>query len=451
MTIPPPPTSAPGASPLVRALRAPFEARTWKETAHLLLNLPFGVATFTIIVTLLGLGFGMLITLVGIPILIGMLYVSRAMGTIERVRAGLLLDVDVPSPYRPDPPRERWWRVPIARAKDPATWVEMAYHLLLLPIGTITFAIVTTFWALGAMLFLVPLVGWPFPHTYDVVDAWFRITVSEPHTITFGTPGGALRWVIDSFPEYALIAAVGLAILFLTPWIVRALAMANRALVRGMLGRDVTERVRELTASRSAAVDLAAEDRRRIERDLHDGVQQRLVSLAMDLGRARDKLDTDPAHAKELVEEAHEEAKRAITEVRDLARGIHPAVLTDRGLDAALSALAMRSPVPVEVSVDVAERPPASVEAAAYFVVSEALANVAKHAGATKASVTVRRTGEGPLTIQVQDDGAGGARMVEGSGLAGLRDRVGALDGQLHLLSPAGGPTVLMAEIPCAS
>jgi signal transduction histidine kinase len=210
--------------------------------------------------------------------------------------------------------------------------------------------------------------------------------------------------------------------------------------------------VRELTASRTAAVDLAAEDRRQIERDLHDGVQQRLVSLAIDLGRAKEKLDTDtdPEGAKELVGEAHEEAKRAITEVRDLARGIHPAVLTDRGLDAALSALATRSPVRVDVRVDVVERPPASVEAAAYFVVSEALANIAKHASATRADVTVRRTGD-RLTIKVEDDGAGGATLVEGSGLAGLRDRVGALDGELHLLSPKGGPTVLMVEIPCAS
>jgi signal transduction histidine kinase len=251
--------------------------------------------------------------------------------------------------------------------------------------------------------------------------------------------------------EYALVSLIGFALVLLTPWVVRGLATGNRYLVRGMLGRDMTARVQELTASRSAAVDLAAEDRRRIERDLHDGVQQRLVSLAMDLGRAKEKLDTDPGRAKELVDDAHEEAKRAITEVRDLARGIHPAVLTDRGLDAALSALAARSAVPVEVSVDIAKRPPASTEAAAYFVVSEALANVAKHSKATKANVTVRRADDGWLTIQVQDDGVGGASIVEGSGLAGLRDRVGALDGELHLLSPEGGPTVLMVEIPCAS
>jgi signal transduction histidine kinase len=160
-------------------------------------------------------------------------------------------------------------------------------------------------------------------------------------------------------------------------------------------------------------------------------------------------METDPERASELVSEAHEEAKRALTDVRNLARGIYPAILTDRGLDPALSALAARSPVPVELHVELIRRPPASVEAAAYFVVSEALANVAKHARATSAQVTVR-LGNDRLTIQVQDDGAGGADPA-GSGLSGLRDRVETLDGELHLLSPEGGPTVLMVELPCAS
>jgi signal transduction histidine kinase len=435
-------------NPLVRAIRAPFEARTWKETLYLLLSMPFGIATFTIVVTGFALGFGMLITLVGIPILIGMLYVSRAMGTVERVRAGLLLDLDVPRPYRPDPPRDRWWRVFVSRATDPASWIEVAYHLLLLPIGVITFTITFTLWTLGLGLLFLPAYGWALDPPVQFIDSWVGVYLGDDPSVIAGFSHEV--WVIDTPVEFVLLSLAGLVFLLLTPWVVRGLAMANRALVRGMLGSDVTERVRELTASRSAAVDLAAEDRRRIERDLHDGVQQRLVSLAMDLGRAKEKLDTDPERAKELVDEAHEEAKRAITEVRDLARGIHPTVLTDRGLDAALSALAARSPVPIEVHVDVARRPPASVEAAAYFVVSEALANVAKHARASKASVTVRRSGD-RLTVQVQDDGAGGAAIAEGSGLAGLRDRVGAHDGELHLLSPEGGPTVLMAEIPCAS
>ena len=450
MTLPPAPTQVRTPNPLVRALRAPFELRTWKETIHLLLNMPIGIATFTIVVTGFALGFGLLITLIGIPILIAMLYVSRAMGWFERGRAKLLLDVDVPSPYRPDPTSDRWWRVPVSRMTDPATWTEIVYHLLLLPIGVLTFTVAFTFWVLGAMLLFLPVYAWALPHPVHAFDAWVKVTLdAQPN---FQLVGGGQGWVVDTPVEYVALVLIGAAVLLLAPWVVRGLATANRALIRGMLGRDVTERVRELTASRTAAVDLAAEDRRQIERDLHDGVQQRLVSLAMDLGRAKEKLDTDtdPEGAKELVGEAHEEAKRAITEVRDLARGIHPAVLTDRGLDAALSSLAARSPVPADVRVEVVERPPASVEAAAYFVVSEALANIAKHANATRADVTVRRSGD-RLTVKVEDDGVGGASLVEGSGLAGLRDRVGALDGELHLLSPKGGPTVLMVEIPCAS
>jgi signal transduction histidine kinase len=452
MTIPPAPTHVRTPNALVRALRAPFELRTWKETAHLLLNLPIGIATFTIIVTGFALGFGLLITLIGIPILIAMLYVSRAMGWFERLRAALLLDVEVPSPYRSDPSRDTWYRPFLSRASDPATWVEVVYHLILMPLGIITFTIVVTFWTLGLTLLFSPLLGLAADQPVHFFDAWFTVTVDNSPLFVNITSTRGWHWIIDTPLEFAIISFAGLLVIFLTPWVVRGLATANRAIVRGMLGTDVTERVRELTVSRDAAVDLAAADRRQIERDLHDGVQQRLVSLAMDLGRAKEKLDTDtdPEGAKELVGEAHEEAKRAITEVRDLARGIHPAVLTDRGLDAALSSLAARSAVPADVRVEVAERPPASVEAAAYFVVSEALANVAKHADATRADVTVRRSGD-RLTVKVEDDGGGGASLVEGSGLAGLRDRVGALDGELHLLSPKGGPTILMVEIPCGS
>ena len=417
---------------MVRALRAPFEARTWRETLYLLLNLPVGIITFTVIVIGFATGFGMLITLVGIPIIFLTMYLSRGMGTIERARAKALLGVDVPAPYRPDPEPDKWWRVHVARFTDPATWVEVGYNLLMLPIGIFTFTVVVTFWSLAIGLATAPLYGWALPDGLIVGDQLNR------------------WWVIDTPLEYTAVVLTGVVFVLVTPWIVRGLATANRMFVRGMIGSDVFARERTLTETRAAAVDLAAEDRRRIERDLHDGVQQRLVSMAMDLGRAKEKMDTDPDRAKELVTEAHEEAKLAITEVRDLARGIHPAVLTDRGLDAALSSLAARSTVPVEVQVDVAERPPASAEAAAYFVASEALTNVTKHAKASKASVSVRRSGD-RLTVQVQDDGVGGASILDGSGLAGLRDRVRALDGELHLLSPEGGPTVLMVEIPCAS
>jgi signal transduction histidine kinase len=192
-------------------------------------------------------------------------------------------------------------------------------------------------------------------------------------------------------------------------------------------------------------------DRQRIERDLHDGAQARLVGLAVDLGRARERLEAggDPTEAVELVRAAHEEAKVALAEVRDLARGIHPAILADRGLDPALSSLAARVPVPVDVSVRLHEPAPVEVEAAAYFVVSESLANAARHANASRVAVDVAREGDA-VVVEVRDDGRGGASVSAGSGLAGLRERVAALDGVLVVDSPAGGPTVVKAVIPCA-
>jgi hypothetical protein len=304
MTLPPPPVHVGTSNPLVRALRAPFELRTWKETLHLLLNMPVGIVTFTIVVTGLAIGFGLAITLIGIPILFALLYVSRAMGTIERVRAALLLDAEVPSPYRPDPPRDTWWRVHVARATDPATWIELGYHLLLMPIGVITFTIVVTFWTLALGMALLPLYAWTLPEPIHFFDSWINVTVDNSPLVVQVTDTSGHHWIVDTPIEFAIVVLLGLVVLLLTPWVVHGVAAANRAIVRGMLGSDVTERVRALTASRSAAVDLAAEDRRRIERDLHDGVQQRLVTLAMDLGRAKEKLGTDPGRAKELVEEA---------------------------------------------------------------------------------------------------------------------------------------------------
>ena len=198
----------------------------------------------------------------------------------------------------------------------------------------------------------------------------------------------------------------------LVPFAIRLVAMLDGQLARLLLGPGRTQQldaqVAALTDSRSRVVDAVEVERRRIERDLHDGAQQRLVALAMDLGRAREKLDTDPAGAQRLVEDAHHEAKQALVELRDLARGIHPAVLTDRGLDAALSSVAARSPVPVHLTVDVPRRPSPTIEGIAYFVVSEALTNVAKHADATRAAVTVARRGD-RLLVEITDDGHGGA------------------------------------------
>jgi signal transduction histidine kinase len=248
------------------------------------------------------------------------------------------------------------------------------------------------------------------------------------------------------------LCAAGVVILFVAPWITRALATVDVALARAMLGPSRRDRlsteVTRLSVSRARVVDATDAERRRIERDLHDGVQPRLVSLAITLGRAQAKFDADPEEANRLLSQAHESAKEALSDLRDLARGIHPSVLDDRGLDAALSALVAGSPVPVSVQVDLRTRPSRTSEAVAYFFVAEAVTNVAKHATATHATVVIGLDGA-VMRIVVADDGRGGAAATPGGGLAGLVDRLAAVDGTLSVSSPVGGPTRLEAVIPC--
>jgi signal transduction histidine kinase len=233
---------------------------------------------------------------------------------------------------------------------------------------------------------------------------------------------------------------LGLAVAFLVHLVVVLLTSPRQA--------ELEQRIDVLTATRAGAVDAQEAELRRIERDLHDGAQARLVALGMNLGRAEQKLGTDPEGARALIADARRGAGEALSELRDLARGIHPPVLADRGLGAAVGALAARSPLPVGVTV-VGERPPAAVESAAYFVAAEALANAGKHAGATRVDIHIARDG-GELVVDVRDNGRGGADP-NGAGLTGLRRRVEALDGSLLVESPPGGPTVVRAELPCAS
>jgi signal transduction histidine kinase len=251
----------------------------------------------------------------------------------------------------------------------------------------------------------------------------------------------------------AIAVLVGLALVPVAASVSRGLIILHRAVVEGLLCVDPTEALRQdverLRGSRSAALELEATELRRIERDLHDGAQQRLVALAIDLGLAEDRIDSDPASAKTLVADAREQARLALTELRDLVRGTAPAILLDRGLVPALGAVAGGCPVAtvVDSGLQPGERLPAAVERAAYFVVAESLANVAKHSSAMRCDVSLRR--EGPsLVVEIRDDGVGGATVVSGGGLAGLRDRVEALDGNLALSSPPGGPTVVRVELP---
>jgi signal transduction histidine kinase len=236
-------------------------------------------------------------------------------------------------------------------------------------------------------------------------------------------------------------------------WTSRGLMVLHRAVAEGLLCTSPTEALRQdvarLRGSRSAALELEASELRRIERDLHDGAQQRLVALAIDLGLAEERVESDPASARQLIASAREQARQALSELRDIVRGTAPTILLDRGLEAAVAAVAAGCPVPttLDSTLRPGERLPAAVERAAYFVVAEALTNVAKHSSATRCVVRLSREPD-RLTVAIEDDGKGGATAAPGGGLAGLRDRAEALDGSLSLSSPGGGPTVIRVELP---
>jgi signal transduction histidine kinase len=248
--------------------------------------------------------------------------------------------------------------------------------------------------------------------------------------------------------EVAVAAAIGILFLLLLPWFVRGFASVDRGLVRGLLGpTTLSTRVRSLEQTRSDALDRAAADLRRIERDLHDTTQARLVALAMELGLAKEKLAENPAMAEDLIAKAHVDAKLALTELHDIARGIHPVVLTDRGLDAALSPLAARCGIPVDVEVELPSRPAPTIEAIAYYCASELLTNVSKHSQAHKARLDVRKSGD-LLRVEVSDDGIGGADPGRGTGLQGLAERVRSVDGSLRVASPQTGTTSVVVELP---
>lgn len=413
--------------------------RTWRETAHLLLDLAVGVALFTWVVTMLSLGAGLAITVIGIPLLALAVVSGRWIGVMERGRTRLLLGDDVPEPVPFAPAPGLWPRIR-AGLGDRAGWKGLAYGLVMLPWGIVTFTVAVVVWSVALGLTTLPLFDWALP---DGGFEWgsYRLT-------GLGLVGA-----------YVLTFLVGIGCLALAPTVVHAMAEGDRRLVRLLLSRGPNEvlehRVTQLQESRDASVESAASELRRIERDLHDGAQQRLVSLAMNLGIAKERLDaSDDPRAAELVGRAHDDAKQAIAELRDLVRGIHPAVLTDRGLDAAVSALAARCPVPVALDIDVPGRLSAPIEAAAYFVVAESLTNVAKHSGAHQAIVRLHlreRSGSRRLVVEVHDDGRGGASIELGTGLRGLHDRVVAVEGSMVLNSPVGGPTSIVVELPCGS
>ncbi|GAA2575882.1 sensor histidine kinase [Dactylosporangium fulvum] len=426
-----PPTTG---SRLAGVVLAPVRADTWRYSGHLLLGAPVGA----LVVGYVGLtGYAAIagLTVVGLAVLAAFVRGTRLAARVERWRARVLLRLDLAEPAavrRRSAGVVGWVRDGLT---DVTGWRLLAF---LLPTGPLAIA----------MAYATVLV-WALPAAAATYPVWYRYTPDGWD----GLEVAGMRWRPDTGPQSLLIGLAGLAGLVAAAWIVRALAAVDRLRLRWMLrpaaGPDLAQ---VLERRRDQAVEQAGAHLRRIERDLHDGAQVQMVAVAMELGQARQALEGggDPQAVARHVAVAHEQAKQALAELRDLARGIYPAVLTDLGLDGALPLLVSRCPIPVALDLDVAQRPSAALESTTYFCVGELLANAVKHSGAGRIHVVVARHAA-VLRVQVRDDGAGGATITAGGGLAGLVDRAESLGGRLTLDSPPGGPTTVTVELPCAS
>lgn len=418
------------------AVGALWSAPTWRATGNVLAALLVALAG-GVLLGGIGLVWGAaIVSLAGWPVggwTHAALYIAvvvagpvlalpavQGLTALQRSRFRATLGAEIPAGSRA-PDRKPW---PVGPWLAAATWRQLGFHLLSIITGVAGGGLVAACWL---------------------------------------APAAAVAYLAAGRPPVAAGAAAGLAaagLLLAAPWLARQLTRVDETLARALLGpsrrEELALRLESLTRSRADVVAAADAERRRIERDLHDGAQQRLVSLAMNLGMARSRFTSAPEPVRQAIADAHDEAVLALSELREFIRGLYPAVLSHRGLNAALSGLAAPAPLPVRLRVDVPRAASPSVEAVAYFIVSEALTNVAKHARATQAEVTVTRHGD-VLRIAVADDGSGGAVPAEtdaagaGTGLRGLAQRAAAVDGTLTIDSPPGGPTVIVAELPCES
>lgn len=431
-------------SVLRTVLGVPFTTRARHEFLFCLLGFLTAVVEFTLVAALLQPGTAASASFGGTFLALAVVLVvatggARKLGAAFRRLASMLLAERVPAPAS--------WRSDLGivgrlgtRLRDGPSWRAMAYMVLRLPLGALD---------LYALAYWAGLINLTYPF-------WWRLFRNHPpnvhlRPVPFITPFGAFHVV--TFSGTFLVFAVGAAMVLAAPWVARGVTSVDRWLIRGLLGPGrLAERVRALQETRALAIDDSAATLRRIERDLHDGTQASLATLAMNLGQAKEKLEHgtavpfDPAGALELVDAAHRHAKEALVELRDIARGIHPPAL-DIGLDAALATLVARSSVPTTLHIDVPTRPTQAIETIAYFSVAELLANVAKHSQARHAAVELTAKND-VLAIEVTDDGTGGTVAGPGSGLTGLGDRVRAVDGRLLVSSPEGGPTVVTVSLP---
>jgi signal transduction histidine kinase len=409
---------------LARFARVATEPQSYRNLLYLALALPLGIAYVTVLVAGLSLGAGLAVILVGLAVLIATLFAVRGLAAVERALAGRLLRIAIHPPIEGG--IDISWRPRVqAWLRDPVTWKSLVYLLGKLPMGIVAAAAITLLGFTALVLALLPALVLFTPVIF------FGWEIADPLTALLAVPAGVV---------------LVLACLHLF----NGLAWLYGVCARVMLGPssvDLRERVEGLRDASARILAAADDERRRIERDLHDGAQQRLVALNVLLGVVESKLERDPASAAPLVARARQEAQEAVKELRELARGIHPALLADRGLTAALEALAARAPFNVRIVGVPDRRLPAAVEATAYFITAEALTNVAKYASASSATVELTED-RGKLRITVRDDGVGGADARLGTGLRGLYDRVSALDGRFEVTSPSGGGTTVVAELP---
>ncbi|MEQ6022045.1 histidine kinase [Streptomyces salinarius] len=410
---------------LYRVARGLLSRHTRDDLLQLLTTLAMS-PLYVVPVVLFALGAALTpLLLLGLPLVPLAMKVASWIARIDRERLYVLRDFTIDTPVII---AGKGWKDRLERLFGQRAWRELGFTAVMSLWGLGAGGLVMMVLAAGLVLALLPFIGPLLPD------------------------GSSLLGLdVASLPGAAAGGVVGLALLSAGLWLSGPLARTESALVARMLGANrvdhLVRRMLDLEDSRSRMVDAAELERQRIERDLHDGAQQRLLSVAMSLGRAKSRFARDPEKAHALVMAAHEEAKAAMQELRDVTRGLHPAILTEQGIEPALTTIAARCPIPVDLSVQLLQRPSPRAEAVAYYVVSELLTNIAKHAAADHAAVTVLRD-ENLLRINVTDDGIGGADPARGSGISGLRDRVRAVDGHLTLSSPVGGPTVVDVTLP---
>ncbi len=410
--------------------------RVLLDSAYALTAFVLALPSFVLVVTGLALGAGTAVLAgVGIVVLVATAYVARGFAQVERVRLGGMLAMDAPLPVylRAAPDRGRVHRL-LTPLRDPQTWLDVLWSVVALVTGTIAFGIAVVWWALT----LIGLTYW----------FWQRFIPFDEDNETLAS---LLGLGDGRTAESLLNLAIGIVALLTLPLVVRGAAILHGATARVMLCSrvELLGRVGRIEASRDSAHRAEAQSLRRLERDIHDGPQQRLIRLGMDLGRARHQMAEDPERAAATIDSAVAQTRAAVEELRALSRGIAPPLLVDRGLAAAVQEMAAGQQVPVDVAVDVPRDLPVAAETAANFVVAEALTNVAKHSRATRARVAVRADGD-LLVVTVDDDGRGGALLAPGRGLAGLHERLVGVDGGLQVASPDGGPTRLLATVPLA-